>query len=228
MLTGAGISAESGVPTFRDKGGLWEGAKPEELATPEAFRQDPAKVWRWYCWRREVISGAEPNEAHRLLAEMEREFDLWVITQNVDGLHQRAGSRKVVELHGNIWRQRCTSCGRKWEDEKACMGIPPKCPSCGGLARPDVVWFGEALPGEAVRKSFELAGWAEVFIVVGTSGLVQPAAQLPFVARGFGAEVYVVNPQPTPHVQIADLFVQDKASSGLRRVFYELQNKGPS
>ena len=228
MLTGAGASAESGIPTFRGKGGLWEGARPEELATPEAFQRDPEKVWRWYCWRRELISKAEPNEAHRLLAKMEEEFDLWVITQNVDGLHQRAGSRKVVELHGNIWRLKCASCGRTWEDEQACKEIPPRCPSCGGLARPDVVWFGEALPEEAVRKSFELAGWAEVFVVVGTSGLVQPAAQLPFIAKSFGAEVYVVNPRPTPHVRIADLFIQDKASSGLRRVYYELQNKGSS
>ncbi len=228
MLTGAGASAESGIPTFRGKGGLWEGARPEELATPEAFQRDPEKVWRWYCWRRELISKAEPNEAHRLLAKMEEEFDLWVITQNVDGLHQRAGSRKVVELHGNIWRLKCASCGRTWEDEQACKEIPPRCSFCGGLARPDVVWFGEALPEEAVRKSFELAGWAEVFVVVGTSGLVQPAAQLPFIAKSFGAEVYVVNPQPTPHVRIADLFIQDKASSGLRRVYYELQNKGSS
>ncbi len=228
MLTGAGISAESGIPTFRGKGGLWEETRPEELATPQAFRREPLKVWRWYCWRRELISKAEPSKAHKLLAKMEREFDLWVITQNVDGLHQRAGNRRVVELHGNIWRLRCPSCGRVWEDENACADLPPRCPFCGEVARPDVVWFGEPLPADAIRKSFELAQWAEVFIVVGTSGVVQPAAQLPFLAKGFGAKVYVINPQPTPHREIADLYLQIGAGQGLGRIYELLQNKGPS
>jgi len=227
-LTGAGISRESGIPTFRGRGGFWEGTRPEELATPRAFFRDPEKVWRWYCWRREIISRARPNRAHEILAKMEREHQLWIITQNVDGLHQRAGSRRVIELHGNIWRLKCTSCGRTWEDPGACGKIPPRCPRCGALARPDVVWFGESLPTQALRKSFELAEWAEVFLVVGTSGLVQPAAELPFIAKGFGARVMVVNPERTPHADIAEVFIQDKATSGMEKVYELLQNKGPS
>lgn len=227
VLTGAGISAESGVPTFRGENGLWKGYRAEELATPEAFRKDPIKVWEWYCWRREIIGKAQPNEAHRILARWEEMYDLWVITQNVDGLHQSAGSKKVIELHGNIWRLRCTVCGEVWEDREACREIPPKC-KCGALARPDVVWFGEALPEHAVRRSYELAGDADIFIVVGTSGVVQPAANLPFVAKGFGAKIYVVNPQPTIHSEIADLFFETSASEGLRRIDELLQGEGPS
>jgi len=227
VLTGAGISAESGIPTFRGKDGLWKGFRAEDLATPQAFSKNPIKVWEWYCWRRQIIGQAEPNEAHKLLADWERSHDLWIITQNVDGLHQRAGSKNVVELHGNIWRLRCTACGKVWEDEKACSKIPPRC-ECGAIARPDVVWFGEALPSEAIRKSYELAGDAEIFIVVGTSGVVQPAANLPFVAKSFGARIYVVNPQPTIHTEIADLFLQTSASEGLRRIDELLQGEGPS
>ncbi len=228
VLTGAGISEESGVPVFRGKEGLWEGVRPEELATPAAFLRDPEKVWRWYCWRREIIARARPNRAHELLAKMEKEHDLWVITQNVDGLHQRAGSRRVIELHGNIWRLRCPSCGKVWEDPGACRSIPPRCPRCGSLARPDVVWFGEALPAEALRRSFELARQADVFVVVGTSGVVQPAADLPFIAKNSGARVIVVNPRRTPHSRIADVFLEEKASTGMEKVYELLQNKGPA
>ncbi len=227
VLTGAGISAESGIPTFRGEDGLWEGFKAEELATPEAFERDPIKVWEWYCWRREVIGKVKPNEAHKILANWQGKYDLWIITQNVDGLHQKAGSKKVVELHGNIWRLRCSKCGRVWEDREACRKIPPRC-SCGGLARPDVVWFGEALPEWALRKSYELAGASDIFIAVGTSGIVQPAANLPSIAKSFGAKIYVINPEPTIHSEIADIFIQDKASTGLRRLDEALQDKRPS
>jgi NAD-dependent deacetylase len=145
-LTGAGISAESGVPTFRGEGGLWRQYRAEELATPHAFRRDPSLVWEWYDWRRQLIGDCRPNAAHRTLVEMETHFDDFVlVTQNVDGLHRLAGSRNVVELHGDIWRMRCTSdCSAGWEDRTSPLpGVPARCPSCGALARPDVVWFGE-------------------------------------------------------------------------------------
>jgi NAD-dependent deacetylase len=219
VLTGAGISAESGVPTFRGEEGLWRRYDPRELATPEAFRRDPKLVWEWYNWRREVIAGAEPSRAHRILADLERKRDLWVITQNVDGLHQRAGSRRVIELHGNIWRVRCVRCGARYYEESVPLReIPPRCRECGGLVRPDVVWFGEALPPDALEKALELSAEADLFLVIGTSAQVYPAAELPFLAKRSGAKVVEINPEETPVTPVADLSLRKGASEGLEEV----------
>ncbi|NPB07605.1 MAG: NAD-dependent deacylase [Aquificae bacterium] len=229
-LTGAGISAESGIPTFRGKDGLWNKFKPEELATPEAFFRNPKLVWEWYDYRRRLIAEAQPNEGHKILAKMEKEFpDFHLITQNVDGLHQRAGSERVIEIHGNIWKVRCVSCGHeKYEHTTPLPEIPPKCERCGGLLRPGVVWFGESLPADALSEAYRLAREAVVFIVVGTSGVVYPAAEFPFVAKEHGAEVIEVNPEETPISRIADLRFGEKASTGLRKVYEYLKEKyGP-
>ncbi len=211
VLTGAGISAESGIPTFRGKDGLWKQYRPEDLATPEAFARDPVLVWSWYVWRRSIILRAQPNPAHRALVELEQalEENFLLITQNVDNLHRRAGNIRVVELHGNIFRERCTSCGmrRMSEERYPETALPPRCPACGGVLRPDVVWFGETLPSEALEQAF---AWVkrlqngDVFLVVGTSGQVYPAAALPHEAHRRGARVVVVNLDPTPYDGFAD------------------------
>jgi NAD-dependent deacetylase len=200
VLTGAGVSAESGVPTFRDaQTGLWANFKPEELATPTAFRRNPKLVWEWYAWRREKVANVAPNPAHHALAEMQTHFPRFtLITQNVDGLHQRAGSRDVIELHGNITRTKCfeeDTVVTEWTDTG---DVPPKCPRCGGLLRPDVVWFEESLPEQAIADAIEASRMCELFLCVGTSTAVHPAASLPFEALRFGATVVEVNPQPTP------------------------------
>jgi NAD-dependent deacetylase len=200
VLTGAGVSAESGVPTFRGEGGLWRDFRPEQLATPEAFRRDPALVWEWYDWRRGLIDPCVPNAAHATLAEMEAALpDFALITQNVDGLHQAAGSHNVLELHGDIWRARCTGCGRVSEDRRVPLPqIPPRCPECGALLRPDVVWFGESLPLEVLDAAWAAAARCRLMLVVGTSAVVQPAASLPLVALRNRARLVEVNPAETP------------------------------
>jgi NAD-dependent deacetylase len=200
VLTGAGISAESGVPTFRGEGGLWRNFRPEQLATPEAFRRDPALVWEWYDWRRGLIDSCAPNTAHETLAEMEAALpDLTLITQNIDGLHQLAGSRNVLELHGDIWRMRCTHCEGIFKDRRVPLPeIPPRCPECGALLRPDVVWFGESLPLEVLDAAWAAAARCRLMLVVGTSAVVQPAASLPIVALRNRARLVEVNPAETP------------------------------
>ncbi len=200
VLTGAGISAESGVPTFRGDGGLWRNFRPEQLATPEAFRRDPALVWEWYDWRRRLISSCAPNRAHATLAEMESALpDFVLITQNVDGLHQSAGSRNILELHGNLWRMRCTGCGKTSEDYSVPLPeIPPRCPECNGLLRPDVVWFGESLPSAVLETAWAAAARCRLMLVIGTSAAVQPAASLPLVALRNGAQLVEINPAETP------------------------------
>lgn len=200
VLTGAGISAESGVPTFREaQTGLWARYNPEELATPEAFRGNPQRVWEWYAWRQERVRQAEPNTGHYALVEMERRVAEFVlITQNVDGLHRRAGSHQVVELHGNLFRVKCFDEDRPVENWPESADIPPRCPHCGGLLRPDVVWFGERLPVSALQAAEQAAATAEIFFSIGTSALVYPAADLPFTALTAGATVVEINPQPTP------------------------------
>ena len=199
-LTGAGVSAESGVPTFRGESGLWRNFRPEQLATPEAFRRDPALVWEWYDWRRGLIGSCASNTAHETLAEMEAALpEFTLITQNVDGLHQAAGSQHVLELHGNIWRTRCIRCGKVGEDHRVPLPeLPPHCPACGGLLRPDVVWFGESLPAEVLDAAWAAAARCSLMLVIGTSAVVQPAASLPLVALGNGARLVEVNPAETP------------------------------
>jgi len=213
VFTGAGVSAESGVPTFRDaQTGLWARFRPEDLATPEAFRRDPATVWNWYAWRRELIGGVQPNPAHRAIAELQQRFDtLTVVTQNVDGLHQRAGSRDVVELHGNIWLDLCFECGRRSAQPGGGTEVPPRCAYCNGLLRPGVVWFGESLPPSAWDRALDCAQRADIFFCIGTSSLVEPAARLPHVARAAGAVLVQVNPVPTAHDAIAHHVLRGKA-----------------
>lgn len=198
VLTGAGISAESGLPTFRGPGGLWRNYRPEQLATPEAFARDPETVWEWYDWRRSVHAGAAPNAGHQALAALERaKGEFLLITQNVDSLHERAGSRAVVHLHGSLWRVRCLECGREEANEQVPLSpLPPRC-ACGGMQRPGVVWFGESLPEREFQAAVNAARHVEVFLVVGTSSLVYPAAALPRVALESGARVIEVNPEAT-------------------------------
>ena len=196
-LTGAGVSAESGLPTFRDAlTGLWARYRPQDLATPEAFERNPSLVWGWYRMRREAALRAEPNAAHLALARLETLVPRFtLVTQNVDGLHRRAGSRDLVELHGDLTRARCSrdcSVAEGWEEPAEGAG-PPRCERCGAYLRPDVVWFGEALPEEALRRAWAAAEGCDVFLSVGTSNLVEPAASLPWIAAGRGAAVGVIN-----------------------------------
>ena len=209
VLTGSGVSAESGVPTFREaQSGLWENFDPHELATPEAFLRDPATVWRWYQWRRELVSGVEPNAGHYALATLaSRVPRMTLVTQNVDGLHQRAGSREVIEYHGNLFDDRCfTGCSSSLS--RSSGGSLPRCEICGGHMRPGVIWFGEAIPPRALATADAAARDCDVFLSIGTSALVWPAAGLAEIAADHGASVVQINLDPTPlssrsHVNIA-------------------------
>jgi NAD-dependent deacetylase len=216
VLTGSGISAESGVPTFREaQTGLWERYDPQDLATPEAFDRDPRLVWEWYEWRRKLVSEAEPNPGHLALARLERRVsDFTLVTQNVDGLHERAGSRRVIELHGNIRRTRCSVEGTVMEPEET-EAVPPLCPNCGAPLRPDVVWFGEMLPAGALEAASEAARGCEVFLSVGTSSLVYPAATLPYEALENGATLVEINPGETPLTRHADHVLRGPAGEVL-------------
>jgi NAD-dependent deacetylase len=204
VLTGAGVSAESGVPTFRGPEGLWRQRRPEELATHEAFARDPGLVWEWYAWRREVIAPLRPNAAHDAISRLEERAHVFLLaTQNVDGLHQASSSRRVVELHGSLWRLRCTACAEEGEDRRVPLPeLPPRC-SCGGLLRPAVVWFGESLPEPALRAAFDAGESADVVLVIGTSSVVYPAAAIAPAARARGAFVVEVNPFETPLTALA-------------------------
>jgi NAD-dependent protein deacetylase/lipoamidase len=217
VLTGSGVSAESGVPTFREaQTGLWARFDPQELATPEAFERDPKLVWDWYEWRRKLVTEARPNPGHLAIAEMERLFsDFTLITQNVDGLHQRAGSREVIELHGNILRTKCSVEGTVVEDYYDEGETPPCCPSCGAPLRPDVVWFGEMLPYEALETASGAARGSDVFLSIGTSSLVYPAAALPFDALENGATLVEINPEATPLTPHTDYSVRAPAGDAL-------------
>jgi NAD-dependent deacetylase len=197
-LTGAGMSAESGIPTFRGLDGLWRNYNPQDLATPEAFERNPTLVWEWYDWRRGLIAAAEPNPGHYALAQMEATNHVTVISQNVDGLHTRAGSSHVIEIHGSIWRTRCTSCERTQANLKPHLTtLPPLCEDCGQLLRPGVVWFGENLPPMAWEASVEAVSTADILLVIGTSGIVYPAAQLVPIAKEAGAKVVEINLEAT-------------------------------
>lgn len=213
VLTGAGISAESGVPTFREaQTGLWARYEPTQLATPEAFRRNPALVWEWYQWRRQLISQVKPNPGHFALARMAGFVpDFTLITQNVDGLQQEAGSEKVVELHGNIWRTLCLEENALVAPQTIDDCIPPHCPSCGGLLRPDVVWFGETLPGDALATALAAAQRCDFFFSIGTSAVVYPAAALAYEARNYGATVIEINMTATPLSDHADFVLRGPA-----------------
>ncbi len=198
VLTGAGISAESGVPTFRGPEGLWRQYRAEDLATPEAFARDPELVWEWYDWRRSIVAETKPNPGHLALAEMERLVNNFtLITQNVDGLHDVAGSAHPLKLHGDIWEMRCTRCSNQLVNREVPLNpLPPMC-DCGSMLRPNIVWFGESLPPLVLDQAWAAAEHAELFLVIGTSALVHPAASLPLVAQRSGAKVVEVNLEPT-------------------------------
>jgi NAD-dependent deacetylase len=196
-ITGAGVSAASGVPTFRGNGGLWRTYRAEDLATADAFRRNPKLVWEWYDWRRTLIAACTPNAAHDVLARWSTRHGFTLITQNVDGLHERAGAR-ALRLHGSIWEVRCTgACGGLWEDRRAPLpDLPPACPTCGALARPGVVWFGEALDPDVLRRAAAAAA-CDVFLSIGTSSIVYPAAGFLREARRGGAFSAEINPVAT-------------------------------
>jgi NAD-dependent deacetylase len=221
VLTGAGVSAASGVPTFRGAGGLWRSFRAEALATPEAFERDPALVWEWYEWRRAAIAACAPNAAHDVLAQWTRQSTgCCVITQNVDDLHLRAGTERLVRLHGSIWELACwDGCGAStWRDERVPLpSRPATCPTCGSLARPAVVWFGESLSPTDLNAA-AMACQCDVFMAVGTSAIVYPAAGLLQQARARGAFTAEINLEPTPASSAVDVAVQGGAETVLPRL----------
>lgn len=223
VLTGAGMSAESGIPTFRDAGGIWSMFDPDEVATPRAFERDAGKVWRWYADRRRSMAGARPNAGHVALAALEARFaarggSVTVVTQNIDGLHRAAGSRNVVAVHGDIHRTRCFDCradaGEAGAHELSTV-VPPRCPACGGRLRPDVVWFGEALPMAAVGRALRAIRACDVLVSVGTSGEVEPVASFPLLALEHRAVLIEINPAPTPLSAHAEHVVRAGAATAL-------------
>lgn len=224
-LTGAGISAESGVPTFREaQTGLWAKYDPQELATPQAFQRNPRLVWEWYAWRRELVNQADPNPGHKALIALENlvpEFTL--VTQNVDGLHQRAGSRDVICLHGNIMETKCFAYGHPVANWPESEELPPRCPECDSLLRPNVVWFGENLPADALETAVHAAQSCDVFLSIGTSALVHPAASLPLLAVENGAYLIEINPQSTPLSRWADVALTGAAGEILPLLVQRLQ-----
>lgn len=213
-FTGAGISAESGVPTFRSEDGIWKKFKPEELANMNAFMRNPEMVWEWYKARKRVMAEVQPNPGHYALAQMEQLIPSFaVVTQNIDNLHRRAGSKTIFELHGNIERNYCMECLTPYANEAVLAGQEvPRC-SCGGLIRPDVVWFGEMLPEDAWEGAERACGNADVLLSVGTSAVVYPAASLPVMAQRQGAFIIEINPEPTPLTESADVFLQGKSGA---------------
>jgi len=212
ILTGAGISADSGVPTFRGADGLWRNYRAEDLATPEAFERDPRLVWEWYNWRRELIATKQPNPAHHAVAALEARLpDFWLITQNVDGLHRTAGSRKLSEIHGNIWMVRCTACGTVAENHQIPLPLLPSCDRCRGLLRPHIVWFGESLFSDDLTRCTKALQTCDVLIVIGTSGVVYPAAGFASVAKEAGAFVIEVNLDPMPQSDLVDIALHGHA-----------------
>jgi NAD-dependent deacetylase len=211
-LTGAGISQESGVPTFRGRDGLWKSFRAEDLATPEAFERDPATVWQWYNWRRSLIKPLAPNPGHYALAALEKAIETFtLVTQNVDGLHRAAGSTNPIEMHGTLWRVRCLQCNKCFENREVPIQILPTCNACGGLLRPDVVWFGEALDADLLHAISRAVEKAHVMLIVGTSGKVQPAASFGLLAKKAGAFVVEVNRSKTPQSPFFDISLEGKA-----------------
>ncbi len=214
-LTGAGISRESNIPTFRGEDGLWRNYDAMELATPSAFARNPTLVWEWYTWRQGLISNCEPNPAHNTLVSWEKKGILkTLITQNVDGLHIRAGSVNVHEVHGDLWDLKCMSCNYRGRLNQPATGIPP-CPQCNNHLRPDVVWFGESLDPEIMGHVYNELERADVCIVIGTSALVQPAASFPLIVKQHGGKIIEVNVEQTMLTGLADYHLSGKAGETL-------------
>jgi NAD-dependent deacetylase len=228
VSTGAGVSRESGIPTFREtQKGLWANFDPEELATLEGFLKNPAMVWNWYQDRIKQIKEVKPNPGHYAIAEMQDIFEeFYLITQNIDNLHQKAGSKNVCELHGNILQFKCleeNTIVENWPDTDQ---VPPRCGNCNGMIRPNVVWFGEALPEKELSFAFHIAANCDVMIVAGTSGLVQPAASLPLIAkRSSNASIIEVNPQKSAITPVADVFLQSTSGNILPELLEKLKHK---
>jgi NAD-dependent deacetylase len=217
-LTGAGISKESNVPTFRGKDGLWKQYNAMDLATPQAFHKNPQLVWEWYSWRQDLIAKCEPNHAHLTLAKWERNGLLkTLITQNVDGLHRRAGSTQIFEVHGNLWALKCTKCSFHSHLSQPAHGIPP-CPECKSNLRPDVVWFGESLPSTIMDHVFKELQAADIILVIGTSALVQPAASLPLIVKQNGGHILEINVEKTPLTSAATIHLLGKAGEILPKL----------
>lgn len=228
VFSGAGMSADSGIPTFRSgSNGLWHEFDPQQLATPQAWRRDSALVWGWYEWRRGLVMQAAPNPGHLAVARLQQALGAQVVTQNVDDLHERAGSRDVVHLHGSLFATRCFDCGRPAVPDPILEGLdaiggegareaPPACVACGGPCRPGVVWFGEPLPADAWERACEALAACELLVVVGTSGLVQPAASLPRLAREAGARVVEINPVESAVSALAHESLRMGAGEGMR------------
>ncbi len=223
IISGSGISAESGIPTFRGKEGLWKKYRAENLATPRAFYSNPELVWEWYNWRREIISDKKPNPAHEACVELEKKFgsSFHIITQNVDGLHQEAGSRNVIEVHGSLWRTKCTNCGNLSINREK-LDNHPKCNLCNGLLRPDVIWFGESLDEDVVLKAFNTIFASEMVIIVGTSGVVYPAAQFGSTAKDNGSYLVEINLDETPNSDQMDISIRGKAGEILPSIVKRL------
>ena len=224
FVTGAGISQESGIPTFRGKDGLWRNYDAMKLATIDAFYENPKLVWEWYNERRENIFQAEPNLGHKAIAELEEFFEVVVLTQNIDGLHQRAGSSKVLELHGSIVKIKCTVCDFKEETEYKFSKFPPLC-NCGNILRPDVVWFGEGLPQNVWQEAIEHANNCDVMIIAGTSLVVSPANTLPYYAKQNNATLVEINPSETAMTADMDLSIRATSATALPKLLSEIKNK---
>ena len=235
-VTGAGVSAASGIPTFRGPGGLWRNFRSEQLATPDAFARDPKLVWEWYAWRRELVARARPNRAHEVLAAWSRRLrGFTLVTQNVDGLHERAGTENVIRFHGSLWElscwEGCAESPERWTDEAVVLDeLPPRCPHCGGLARPGVVWFGETIPPEVLESS-RRATECDLFLTIGTSSLVYPAASLAQEAAGKGAFMVEINPEATPASAAVDLVLAapaEVALDGVERLIRSPEGSAPA
>jgi len=223
VLTGAGISAESGIPTFRGSDGLWKNYSPQQLASPNAFKKDPKLVWEWYDWRRQIIDKATPNPGHTALARIEAEKEKFtLITQNIDGLHQKAGSQNIIQLHGSIWEIKCTECGTTETNYEVPIGaLPPVCNNCSGIMRPGTVWFGEIIPMSIIDKTILSIEESEVMIIIGTSGVVEPAASMGLMAKQSGKKVIEINLEQTPNSSLYDVFIQAKSGETLP-LFYKI------
>ncbi len=225
-FTGAGVSAESGIPTFRGENGLWRKYRVEDLATLNGFKRNPRLVWEWYRWRLDIVFNAKPNPAHIVLARLEEMNILkCIITQNVDDLHRVAGSKCIVELHGNIKRARCIECGYKIVWEKPPDEIPPHCPRCNGLLRPDVVWFGEPLPSSELSRAIKYAEKTDLLLVIGTSGIVYPAAWIPYIVKENGGKIIEINIEETVLTPIADISLRGKAGEIMEKLYKEIMEK---